>query len=106
MIVKSNEEVEVVAIKITQNNETKIIPEAHEIDKRIKSYGGIFSYATVQDFPISGLSNLLYKAEDTNNLYSWDAKLKEYKQIGGSTELPQIKVIFGGTSEDTEDSSN
>jgi hypothetical protein len=94
------------AVKIND----RLVPEAHEVNDRIKylikNSGGIFVFESRDKFPITGLSNALYRAEDTNNIYSWDAKLKEYKQIGGSSEFPQIQVIFGGTSENKEDSSN
>lgn len=98
------------AVKITQNGVTKTLPEAHEIDARIKKLikdnSEIFVYETFEKFPSSGLSNLLYKAEDTNILYSWNKTTKQYNPISGSGELPQIKVIFGGTAQQTEEATN
>lgn len=93
------------AVKITQNGITKTLPEAHEVNDRInhllEKNGGIKVYATLNSFPKTGFSNLLYRAEDTDLLYCWSRINKKYEPIGNSGELPQIQVIHGGTAKGT-----
>ena len=86
------------AVKIND----RLVPEAHEVNDRIKylldKNGGIKVYDTFNDFPQIGFSNLLYRAEDTDIIYYWSSSKKGYEPIGVSSEIPQIQVIHGGTS--------
>ena len=98
------------AIKITQNNETRIIPEAHEIDARIKKliadntnvYNSVNSSADYFGFPSIGKSNVIYKAEDTKKLYQWKSDKDgggHYEELGTSgTNVNNINRINGGTA--------
>lgn len=86
------------AVKIND----RLVPEAHEVNDRIKylikNNGGIFVFESRDKFPITGLSNALYRAEDTDIIYYWSSSKKGYEPIGVSSEIPQIQVIHGGTS--------
>jgi hypothetical protein len=94
------------AVKITQNGETKVLPEVQEVNDRIKylikNSGGIFVFESRDKFPITGLSNALYRAEDTNIIYYWGKKpgedTKNYHAYGSSTSV-NIQLINGGDAE-------
>lgn len=93
------------AVKITQNGITKTLPEASEINARIKhlltNNGGIFVFRSRADFPLTGLSNALYRAEDTNIIYYWGKKenedTKNYHEYGNTSI--NIQLINGGDAE-------
>lgn len=90
------------AIKIND----RLVPEAHEVNDRIKylikNNGGIFVFESRDKFPITGLSNALYRAEDTNIIYYWGNKenedTKDYHAYGGATSI-NIQLINGGDAE-------
>lgn len=42
----------------------------------------IFSAPTVEDFPISGLNNVIYKAEIEKKLYQWNSAESLYEELG------------------------
>lgn len=97
------------AIKIIDNqNNARYIPEAYEIDARIKKliadntnvYNSVNSSGDRFGFPSLGKSNVIYKAEDTKKLYQWKSDDKgggyyEELAIGGATSL-NITSINGG----------
>ena len=89
------------AVKIND----RLVPEAHEVNDRIKylikNNGGIFVFASRDKFPLTGLSNALYRAEDTNIIYYWGKKenedTKNYHEYG-ITSI-NIQLINGGDAE-------
>lgn len=90
------------AVKIND----RLVPEAHEVNDRIKylikNSGGIFVFESRDKFPITGLSNALYRAEDTNIIYYWGKKpgedAKNYHAYESSTPV-NIQLINGGDAE-------
>jgi len=90
------------AVKIND----RLVPEAHEVNDRInyliKNNGGIFVFASRDKFPLTGLSNALYRAEDTNIIYYWGKKenedTKDYHAYDGATSI-NIQLINGGDAE-------
>jgi hypothetical protein len=101
-----------VAIKITQDNITKILPEAHEIDARIKkliaentTYNSVNSKADYYGFPSIGKQNVIYKAEDTKKLYQWKPDNNgggHYEElVSTSSEMTNITRINGGVADTT-----
>ena len=89
------------AVKIND----KLVPEAHEVNDRIKylikNNGGIFVFSSRADFPLTGLSNALYRAEDTNIIYYWGKKenedTKDYHEYSNTSI--NIQLINGGDAE-------
>lgn len=83
----------------------RLVPEAHEVNDRIKylikNNGGIFVFESRDKFPITGLSNALYRAEDTNIIYYWGKKenedTKDYHEYGNTSI--NIQLINGGDAE-------
>ena len=51
-----------------------------------------------EDFPTSGLSNVLYKAEDEGKTYIWTVSGYEVLCETQSAEIENIKIINGGNS--------
>ncbi len=90
------------AVKIND----RLVPEAHEVNGRIKylikNNGGIFVFESRDKFPITGLSNALYRAEDTNIIYYWGKKpgedTKNYHAYESATSV-NIQLINGGDAE-------
>lgn len=98
------------AIKIIdEQNNTHYVPEAHEIDARIKKliadnaniYNSVNSSVDRFGFPSIGKSNVIYKAEDTKKLYQWKSDNKGggyYEELSMSSNTPTISRINGGSA--------
>lgn len=96
------------AIKIVdEQNKAHYVPEAHEIDARIKKliadnanvYNSVNSSADYFGFPSIGKSNVIYKAEDTKKLYQWKQTNNNdghYEELSISSNTPTISRINGG----------
>ena len=88
------------AVKITQNGVTKTLPEANEVDARIKKlikdnanvFHSVNSCDSRYAFPSVGRGNVIYKDELTKKLYQWNTTKKCYEELtcSGTTNITRI----------------
>ena len=57
---------------------------------------GNFDY--VEDFPLIGDENIIYKAEKEQSLYQFNAETKEYEKLSNGQGIDDIQIINGGTA--------
>lgn len=94
------------AVKITQNGVTKTLPEAHEIDARIKKlvkdnenvFNSVDSCDSRFAFPSIGRGNVIYKDELTRKLYQWNTTKLCYEELTNS-DTTNITRINGGLAD-------
>ena len=94
------------AVKITQNGVTKTLPEAHEIDARIKKlvkdnenvFNSVNSCDSRFAFPSIGRGNVIYKDELTRKLYQWNTTKLCYEELTNS-DIANINCINGGLAD-------
>ena len=94
------------AIKIVdEQNKAHYVPEAHEVDKRIKElidkHQIVITYDTYYAFPSVGDTNKIYQAKDTGKCYYWNSTSLCYVEItptSTSQEQDPITQINGGNA--------
>jgi len=95
------------AVKITSNGITKVIPEASEIDARIKKlikdnenvFHSVNSCDSRFAFPNIGRGNVIYKDELTRKLYQWNTTKGCYEELTSSAGTTNITRINGGLAD-------
>lgn len=89
------------AIQIKDNNgNARYVPEAHEIDARIKKlikdnenvFNSVNSCDSRFAFPNIGRGNVIYKDELTRKLYQWNTTKLCYEELtsSGTTNITRI----------------
>lgn len=58
----------------------------------------VSNFDYVQDFPIIGDENIIYKAEKEQSLYQFNADTYEYEKISDGKGIDNITIINGGNA--------
>lgn len=56
----------------------------------------VSNYDFVDDFPVIGDENVIYKAEKEQSLYQFNADTFEYEKLSDGRGIDDIQIIYGG----------
>ena len=62
---------------------------------------GVFGAETIDDFPLVGDINVIYKARKEKQLYQWNEESQEYELlVGNELQEEETLILYGGSASD------